>query len=210
MKLLSVFILFLVFRTAPVVGQDQAPAQKPKPPAPASLAPANESSSAPTRSAAEKYFSDVELINQDGQKVRFYSDVLKDKVVIINTFFTTCTNICPPMNRNFEKIQEALGERLGKDAFLVSITVDPETDTPARLKEYGSKFHARPGWMFLTGKKENVDWALYKLGQYVETKNDHTSIFIIGNEPKGLWKKAFGLAKAEELMRIVEDVINDR
>lgn len=162
------------------------------------------------KSPAEKYFSDVELINQDGQKVRFYTDVLKDKVVVINTFFTTCKSICPPMNRNFERIQEALGERLGKEAFLVSISVDPETDTPTRLKEYGRRFHARPGWMFLTGKKENVDWALYKLGQYVETKDNHTSIFIIGNEPKGLWKKAMGLAKAEELIKIVEDVINDR
>jgi len=162
------------------------------------------------QSPAQKYFSDVELINQDGEKVRFYSDLLKNKVVIINTFFTTCTSICPPLNRNFEKIQEALGDRLGKDAFLISISVDPETDTPTRLKEYGRRFHARPGWIFLTGKKENVDWALYKLGQYVETKGDHTSIFIIGNEPKGLWKKAMGLAKAEELIRIVEDVINDR
>jgi protein SCO1/2 len=114
------------------------------------------------------------------------------------------------MNRNLEKIQEALGDRLGKDVFLVSISVDPETDTPTRLKEYSRRFHARPGWMFLTGKKENVDWALYKLGQYVETKGDHSTIVIIGNEPKGLWKKALGLAQAEELVRIVEDVINDR
>jgi protein SCO1/2 len=161
-------------------------------------------------SAAEKYFSDVELINQDGEKLRFYSDVLKNKVVIINAFFSTCTSVCPPMNRNLEKIQEALGDRLGKDVFLVSISVDPETDTPTRLKEYSRRFHARPGWMFLTGKKENVDWALYKLGQYVETKGDHSTIVIIGNEPKGLWKKALGLAQAEELVRIVEDVINDR
>ncbi|HSK62617.1 MAG TPA: hypothetical protein VK893_02210 [Pyrinomonadaceae bacterium] len=64
--------------------------------------------------------------------------------------------------------------------------------------------------MFLTGKKENVDWALYKLGQYVETRDNHTNIFIIGNESKVLWKKAFGLAKADELIRIMEDVINDR
>jgi protein SCO1/2 len=162
------------------------------------------------KSAAEKYFSDVELIDQDGRKLRFYTDVLKGKVVVINTFFTTCTSICPPLNRNFEKMQEALGDRLGKDAFLVSISVDPETDTPTRLKEYGKRFHAKPGWLFLTGKKENVDWALYKLGQYVEAKDDHTSIFIIGNEPKGLWKKAFGLAKAEELIQILEDVIADR
>jgi protein SCO1/2 len=161
-------------------------------------------------SAAEKYFSDVELINQDGEKMRFYSDVLKNKVVVINAFFTTCTSVCPPMNRNLEKIQNALGDRLGKDVFLVSISVDPVNDTPTRLKEYSQKFHARPGWIFLTGKKENVDWALYKLGQYVEEKNDHTSVLIVGNESKGLWKKAFGLAKADELIRIVDDVINDR
>ena len=164
----------------------------------------------PVPSVAAKYFSDVELINQDGQKMRFYSDVLKNKVVIINAFFSTCTSVCPPMNRNLEKVQEALGDRLGKDAFLVSITVDPETDTPTRLKEYSRRFHARPGWIFLTGKKENVDWALYKLGQYVETKGDHSTIIIIGNEPRGLWKKAVGLAKSEELVRIVEDVINDK
>ena len=181
----SAVLLFILFSATVVLGQHQ-------------------------KSAAEKYFSDVELITQDGQKVRFYSDMLKNKVVVINTFFINCKNICPPMNRNFEKIQEALGDRLGKDAFLVSITVDPETDTPARLKDYGRQFHARPGWTFLTGKKENVDWALYKLGQYVEAKDDHTSIFIIGNEPKGLWKKAFGLAKSEELIRIIEDVIADR
>ena len=164
----------------------------------------------PAPSAAAKYFSDVELINQDGQKMQFYSDVLKNKVVIINAFFSTCTSVCPPMNRNLEKVQDALGERLGKDAFLVSITVDPETDTPTRLKEYSRRFHARPGWIFLTGKKANVDWALYKLGQYVETKGDHSTVIIIGNEPKGLWKKALGLAKSDELVRIVEDVINDK
>jgi protein SCO1/2 len=210
MKLILLVSLILVLSAVTASAQDQASTQKPKPPEPASLPQTDANASATKLSPAEKYFSDVELIDQDGQKLRFYSDVLKNKVVVINTFFTTCTNICPPMNRNFEKIQEALGDRLGKDAFLVSITVDPETDTPTRLKEYGRRFHARPGWMFLTGKKENVAWALYKLGQYVETKDDHTNIFIIGNEPKGLWKKAFGLAKAEELIRIVEDVINDR
>src|SRR5215216_2859 len=212
-KLLTAMMLFvaLVFLcTTSIHGQDQPAGEKPKPPTPASLQEAKSVAATSVPSAAEKYFSDVELINQDGQKVRFYTDVLKNKVVVINSFFTTCTSVCPPMNRNFEKIQEALGDRLGKDAFLVSITVDPETDTPTRLKEYASRFHARPGWLFLTGKKENVDWALYKLGQYVETKDDHTSIFIIGNEPKGLWKKAFGLAKSDELIKILEDVINDR
>jgi protein SCO1/2 len=163
-----------------------------------------------TTSAAANYFTDVELTNQDGKKVRFYSDVLKGKTVIVNAFFTTCTSVCPPMNRNMEKIQEAFGDRVGRDVFLVSITVDPEVDTPARLKEYAQKFHAGPGWIFLTGKKENLDWALYKLGQYVERKDDHKTIFIIGNEPTGLWKKAFGMANVAELVQVVESVVNDK
>ena len=206
----SLLLLLVLLSAATIFGQSPTPAQRPKPPEPASMPKAETGSAAPQVSPAEKYFSDVELIDQDGQKHRFYNDILKNKVVVINTFFTTCTNICPPMNRNFEKMQEALGDRLGKAVFLISITVDPVTDTPPRLKEYSRRFHARPGWIFLTGKKENVDWALYKLGQYVETKDDHTSIFIIGNEPKGLWKKAFGLAQVDELIRIMEDVIADR
>jgi protein SCO1/2 len=161
-------------------------------------------------SAAQKYFSDVELTDQDGRKLHFYSDVLKGKTVIVNAFFTTCTSVCPPMNRNMEKIQEALGERVGRDVFLVSISVDPEIDTPAVIKEYSKKFHAKPGWMFLTGKKENVDWALYKVGQYVEDKQDHTTVIIIGNEATGLWKKALGMAKPAELIQIVESVANDK
>ena len=161
-------------------------------------------------SPAEKYFTDVELTNQDGKKVHFYSDVLKGKTVVVNAFFTTCTSVCPPINRNMEKIQDALGDRVGRDVFLVSLTVDPETDTPARLKEYSQKFHAGAGWTFLTGKKENLDWALYKLGQYVEKKDDHTTVLIIGNEPTGLWKKAFGMANVAELVAVVQSVVNDK
>jgi protein SCO1/2 len=205
------FVVVALFSVSP--SPAQAPEQKPVPPTPANLqTPAADESATAKKSVspAEKYFSDVELINQDGQKLHFYSDVLKNKVVIVNVFFTACVSVCPPMNRNMEMIQEALGDRLGKDAFLVSISVDPEMDTPPRLKDYARRFHARPGWTFLTGKKENVDWALYKLGQYVEKRDDHSTIIIIGNEAKGLWKKAFGLAKADELMKIVEDVLNDK
>lgn len=204
-------LLTILIAAVSVLAQGQSGA-RPAPPAPSSTpnqGPQQAATAAET-SAAKKYFSDVELIDQDGKKLRFYTDVLKDKVVIINTFFSTCTSVCPPLNRNFERIQEALGDRLGKEAFLVSISVDPEVDTPPRLKEYSRKFHARPGWLFLTGKKENVDWALYKLGQYVEKKDDHTTIVIMGNEPKGLWKKAHGLANVTDLISMVEDVLNDR
>jgi protein SCO1/2 len=162
------------------------------------------------QSPAQKYFTDTELTTQDGKQVRFYSDVLKDKVVVINCFFATCQGSCLPMNRTFEKIQTLLGDRLGKDVVLVSITVDPEMDTPARLKEYAEKFNARPGWFFLTGEKKNVDLIHNKLGQYVTDKQDHNNIFLIGNVRTGLWKKAFGLAKPEEIYEVVESVIADK
>src|ERR1044071_2573102 len=203
------FILLILSLAVFTTAQAQTPAPKPAaPPAPHDHS--HMSKDTAETSAAEKYFTDVELTNQDGKKVRFYSDVLKGKTVVVNAFFTTCTSVCPPMNRNMEKIQEALGDRVGRDVFLVSITVDPETDTPARLKEYSKKFHAGSGWTFLTGKKENLDWALYKLGQYVEKKDDHTTVFIIGNEPTGLWKKAFGMANVAELVQVVESVVNDK
>ena len=163
-----------------------------------------------TDSAAQKYFTDTQLINQDGEKMRFYSDLLQGKTVIINSFFATCQGSCLPITRNLEKVQEALGDRLGKDARIISISVDPTVDTPNELKAFSKKFHARPGWYFLTGSKENVDFILKKLGQYVEEKNDHYNIVIIGNERTGLWKKAFGLAKSEELVKVVDSVLNDQ
>ena len=160
--------------------------------------------------AAEKYFTDIQLVNQNGEKMRFYHDLLQGKTVIINSFFATCQGSCLPITRNLEKVQEALGDRLGKDARIISISVDPEVDTPPELKAFSKKFHARPGWYFLTGSKEDVAFVLKKLGQYVEDKNDHFNIVIIGNERTGLWKKAFGLAKSEELIKVVDSVLDDK
>ena len=186
MKLTALIALFFVF------GLMQVHAQEPEP------------------SAAQKYLTDTVLLNQDGEKMRFYTDLVKGKTVIIDSFFATCQGSCLPMNRNLEKVQEALGDRLGKDAYIISISVDPTVDTPPALKAYSKKLNARPGWYFLTGDKANVDLVLKKLGQFVDNKQDHLNIFIIGNDRTGLWKKAFGLAKSEELVKVVESVINDK
>ena len=113
------------------------------------------------------------------------------------------------MNRNLAQIQEALGDRLGKDVNILSISVDPGVDTPPLLKAYAKKLNAKQGWYFLTGDKESIELILKKLGQFVDDKNDHLNIFLIGNDRTGLWKKAFGLAKSEELMKVVESVAND-
>jgi protein SCO1/2 len=160
--------------------------------------------------AAQKYFTDVELVNQNGERMRFYSDLLRGRVVVIDFFFATCHGVCLPLNRNLQKIQDALGDRLSKEVYIISITVDPTADTPPNLKEYAKRMNAKPGWYFVTGEKANVDFALKKLGQYVDDKADHTNLIIIGNERTGLWKKAFGLANADELNKIVESVLNDQ
>lgn len=170
-------------------------------------APAQEPPS--TQSGAQKYFSDIQLLNQDGEKMRFYTDLLQGKTVIINSFFATCQGSCLPMMRNMQKVQEALGDRLGKDVRIISLSVDPTVDTPAALKAYAKKLQAKPGWYFMTGDKASVEFALKKLGQFVEAKESHTNLFIIGNDRTGLWKKAFGLAKSEDLVKVVESVIND-
>ena len=159
---------------------------------------------------AQRYFTDIVLLNQNGEQMRFYSDLLQGKVVIINSFFGTCRDSCLPMNRNLERVQQALGDRVGKDVRIISISVDPTVDTVASLKEYAKTLHARPGWYFLTGDKQNVDAVLRKLGQFVDDKQNHLNLIIIGNERTGLWKKAFGLARSEELVKVVESVLNDQ
>jgi protein SCO1/2 len=159
---------------------------------------------------AEHYFGDIELVNQDGKSMRLYNDLMKDKVIVINSFFASCTGSCPVMSKSLATLQSRFADHLGRDLVLVSITVDPKHDTPAQLHAYAERWKARPGWYFLTGSKEKVDAALKKLGQYVDAPSDHLNIVVIGNERTGLWKKAFGLAPSEELAKVVESVLNDR
>jgi protein SCO1 len=172
--------------------------------------PAVDSAPSPAPNPAQSYFGETPLVNQDGQTMRLYSDLIKGKAVVIDFMFTSCTGACPIMSNNFAKIQDWLGDRLGKDVHLISVSVDPANDTPAKLKEYAARFKARPGWYFLTGSKENIDEALRKLGNYVETPEAHQNLFIIGNDTTGLWKKAFGLAQPEALIPIVQSVVEDK
>jgi hypothetical protein len=106
-----------------------------------------------TRHAPSKMtIPDVELLDQDGNKVRFYTDLVKGRTVAINFIFTTCTTICPPLGATFARVQKELGERAGRDVQLISVSVDPATDTPERMKAWGAKFHAAAGWTFVTGR----------------------------------------------------------
>jgi len=161
-------------------------------------------------SPARKYFSDVELVDQDGRRHRLYSDLLQGKIVVVGAFFSSCAGSCPVLAERLAALQDRLGERLGRDVYMLSFSVDPRTDTPARLKQFADRLGARPGWFFLTGSKTNVDWALYKLGIYAEPREAHSNLLILGNEPAGKWKKVFGLAPAEDLIHSLDAVLRDR
>jgi protein SCO1/2 len=160
-------------------------------------------------SAAQNYFTDVILVDQHGNKLRFYSDLIKGNVVVINSFFTSCRSSCPVMAATLARIQEWLGDRMGKQVRFISLTLDPEVDTPERLRAFAGHLKAGPGWEFVTGSRENLEFALRKLGQYAEPSGDHSNVFIIGNERTGLWKKALGIAPAEQIIPIVDSVLND-
>jgi len=149
---------------------------------------------------------DVVLLDQDGRKVRFYTDLIKGKVVIINFVFTSCTVVCPPLGANFARIQTALGERLGKDVHLISITRDPEMDTPAKLRTWGAKFGARPGWTLVTGEKAQIDEVLLALIGDIARKGEHSAIVLVGSDARGVWKQDYGLAAPARLLKLADDL----
>jgi cytochrome oxidase Cu insertion factor (SCO1/SenC/PrrC family) len=156
---------------------------------------------------AAKYFPNLVLLTQDNKTVHFYEDLLKGKVVLINFMFATCKGVCSPMTANLAKVQSYLGDHLGRDVAMISITVDPEMDTPAALKKYAASHKAKPGWYFLTGEKKNVDWVLYKLGGYVEDKNEHTTVLILGNVTTGEWMKMHAMSNPTEIADAVTKLL---
>ena len=210
MKRLILTALITLSLAASAAAQEQNKPAAPQPADPHAGHDMSAHAKAEEPSAAAKWFTDVELVDQDGRKVRFYSDVLKGKTVVVNAFFTTCTSVCPPMNRNMEKIQEAFGDRVGKDVFLISISVDPVTDTPERLKAWGEKFKAAPGWTLLTGEKAHVDELLRALAASTARPEDHSPITIIGNDEHGQWTRAYGLARPSQLVKLIDDAAAGR
>lgn len=149
------------------------------------------------------HIPDIEVLDQDGNNVHFYSDLVKDKTVAINFIFTTCTTICPPLAATFARVQKEMGEQVGRDVHFISISVDPATDTPERLKAWGAKFKAGAGWTFVTGDKQGIDKLLSALGAAVARRADHSPTVIIGNAVTGEWTRTYGLAKPSQLVALI-------
>lgn len=139
------------------------------------------------------YFPNIELTTHEGKKVRFFDDLIEGKVVVINFIFTSCRKACPLETARLKKVQELLGDRVGKDVFMYSISIDPETDTPEVLADYVKRFKLDPGWLFLTGNREEIITLRQTLGLSVEQNpvnpEDHSLTLIIGNQSTGQWMK---------------------
>ena len=168
------------------------------------------SNQAITKNPALEYFTDIPLVTQDGESLRFYNDLLKNKVVIIHSFFSSCKSSCPVSMRLMAGIQERFNEKMGKELHILSISLDPETDTPLKLKNYAEELDVGPGWQLLSGDKQNVDLALNKIGHYVADIDSHKNTIIIGNEATGLWKKAFLMSSSEALDKVIRSVLEDK
>jgi protein SCO1/2 len=155
--------------------------------------------------AMRKYFPNVELKTAEGNSLRFYDDVVKGKVLLIQWMFTQCTRSCPLATPKLLRIQRRLEQRLGNKVRLVSISVDPEHDTPAALKTYATRFRAPRNWLLLTGNKNDVDLIRRKLGVYDpdEKRLEHMNVLTVGNEPEGQWLAMPVFSSDAEIVRTV-------
>ena len=149
------------------------------------------------------YFPNLPVVTQDGKTLNFYDDVIKGKIVLINFIYTNCPDLCPLATARLGQVQEKLGDIVGHDLFLVSLTVDPERDTPERLKEFSASFSAGAGWLFLTGAPADIRSINAKLGNKSTTLSEHRNEIVLGNDATGEWQRntVFG-----DLDRLIMDI----
>jgi protein SCO1/2 len=142
----------------------------------------------------EGYIPNVPVITQDGRPLQFYDDVLKGKIAIISFIYTSCRDICPVVTARLSQLEDKLGDAAGRDYFFVSISIDPENDTPDKLKEYGKAFGVGPGWLFLTGKTEDINLIRHRLGERSRALTEHRNEVLLFNGATGEWERnsAFG------------------
>lgn len=147
---------------------------------------------------------DLMVLDQHGNQRRFYSDLIKDKVVVLSFFYTSCVSICPAMSLALSKLQANLADRLGKDVFIITVTKDPETDTPAQLRSWGAGIGVKRGWTMVTGQTDVIakivkDFTGDRLG-----KDSHNTIFLIGSDKTGTWTDVSGYTTAQELRQQID------
>src|SRR5882724_10201760 len=154
-----------------------------------------------------RYFPDVTLTTHDGQKVRFYDDLIKDRCVMLNFMYARCQGICSPTTMNLQRVQELLADRVGRDIFMYSFTLKPEEDSPADLLHYMKVRRIGPGWTFLTGAPHDLELVRQRLGftdpdpARDADKTNHTGMVRYGNEGRQLWAAFPGMSSAEAIAK---------
>ncbi|PXW91339.1 protein SCO1/2 [Nitrosomonas sp. Nm84] len=158
---------------------------------------------------ATTQFPNVTLYTHEGEAVKFYDDLIRDKVVAINMMYAQCAGICPKATANLLQVQEMLGERAGRDVFMYSITLQPELDTPRGLRQYTERYGIKSGWKFLTGAPEDIELVRYRLGFFDsdakvdDVKENHTGMVRIGNDALNRWSMAASLSEPNQIMATI-------
>ncbi len=151
------------------------------------------------RSIVKYTMPDVVLVNQNGTKVRFRRLIETDKTVVVDFIYGTCTTICPVLSAGFANLQRKLGADSRK-IHLISISIDPEHDTPQVMNEYLKNFRARPGWDFLSGSREDIDRVMKAFDAYFPTKMSHRPLDFIKAPSSSVWVRLDGLMGTGDLM----------
>jgi protein SCO1/2 len=148
------------------------------------------------------YFPNLPVVNQDGKTLRFYDDVIKGRIVVVSFIYTNCSDLCPIETARLAEAKDRLGDAMGRDIFFVSMSVDPEHDTPDMLKAFADAFDAGPGWQFLTGRPEDVKSISAKFGDRSGERglSDHRNEILIGNDATGNWERASPFADIDSLV----------
>jgi protein SCO1 len=154
-----------------------------------------------------KFLPDLALLDQEGRQVRFYSDLIKGKNVLISFFYTTCSSTCLRQGKALSDLQKELGDRLGRDVFLISVTMDPRTDTPQRLKTWSEQYGRRKGWTLVTGRTVEMEKLVGHLtGNPLGRLETHTPFIYLGNDKKNHWTATYGLSAPKELIKKIEEL----
>jgi protein SCO1 len=158
------------------------------------------------------YFPNVWVYTHEGERVRFYDDLVRGKLVTVNMMYVDCSGACPTMTSNLRRVQELLGDRLGTDVFMYSITLQPALDRPEHLKEYVRLQRLLPGWKFLTGEPQDIERLRYGLGFYDPDPEvdrnlaTHTGMLRVGNDRNERWTMAPALAEPERIITTINHV----
>lgn len=152
------------------------------------------------------YFGNLNVVTHDGRTVKFYDDLIKGKRVVINFAYLNCNDICPLAVSRLAEVKRVLGDAVGRDVFFYTITMDPERDTPELLKMYADGFDAGAGWLFLTGKREDIDHIRFQLGERSRKLTEHRNDLVLGNDIEGEWSRSSAFSEIEVLAETIREL----